>query len=502
MLATFMQVLDSTIVNVSLPHIGGNLSAGTNETTWIITLYLMASAIVLPTTGWFSRLFGRKKFYMACVVLFTLASCLCGLAPTLTWLIVFRIIQGLAGGAMQPISQAIMLESYPVRKRGLGMAIFGIGVVCAPIIGPTLGGWITDSYSWRWIFFINIPVGILSLILTEMFVMDPPYLRRDVTRVDYLGLGMLVIGIGALQLVLDRGQKEDWFETSWITQLSILSIACLTVLIIWELRTRHPILELHVFRYVNFWPGTLLIFTLGIALYGSMVLLPIFLQNLLGYSALQSGMVMSPGGVATLICMPLVGYLVGRKDSRYMIMFGLATMAVSMLMMARYNLQISFWNAAFPRIIMGIGMAFLFVPLSTVAFSFMPHEQMGNATGIFNLMRNIGGSFGIAAVTTMLARRAQFHQARLVENITPYNHGFRILSQKSIAQLMATGQTYWIAQKQTLGAAYGQLVRQAMTMAFVDCFWLMGIAILLILPVVFIMRRPPRHTESQQASVD
>ena len=468
MLATFMQVLDSTIVNVSLPHIGGNLSAGTNETTWIITLYLMASAIVLPTTGWFSRLFGRKKFYMACVVLFTLASCLCGLAPTLTWLIVFRIIQGLAGGAMQPISQAIMLESYPVRKRGLGMAIFGIGVVCAPIIGPTLGGWITDSYSWRWIFFINIPVGILSLILTEMFVMDPPYLRRGVTRVDYLGLGMLVIGIGALQLVLDRGQQEDWFETSWITQLSILSVACLAVLIIWELRIRHPILELHVFRYVNFWPGTLLIFTLGIALYGSMVLLPIFLQNLLGYSALQSGMVMSPGGVATLICMPLVGYLVGRKDSRYMIMFGLATMAVSMLMMARYNLQISFWNAAFPRIIMGIGMAFLFVPLSTVAFSFMPHEQMGNATGIFNLMRNIGGSFGIAAVTTMLARRAQFHQARLVENITPYNHGFRILSQKSIAQLMATGQTYWIAQKQTLGAAYGQLVRQAMTMAFID----------------------------------
>jgi len=361
-----------------------------------------------------------------------------------------------------------MLESYPVRKRGLGMAIFGIGVVCAPIIGPTLGGWITDSYSWRWIFFINIPVGILSLILTEMFVMDPPYLRRGVTRVDYLGLGMLVIGIGALQLVLDRGQQEDWFETSWITQLSILSVACLAVLIIWELRIRHPILELHVFRYVNFWPGTLLIFTLGIALYGSMVLLPIFLQNLLGYSALQSGMVMSPGGVATLICMPLVGYLVGRKDSRYMIMFGLATMAVSMLMMARYNLQISFWNAAFPRIIMGIGMAFLFVPLSTVAFSFMPHEQMGNATGIFNLMRNIGGSFGIAAVTTMLARRAQFHQARLVENITPYNHGFRILSQKSIAQLMATGQTYWIAQKQTLGAAYGQLVRQAMTMAFID----------------------------------
>jgi MFS transporter, DHA2 family, multidrug resistance protein len=494
MLATFMEVLDSTVVNVSLPHIAGNLSAGTDESTWVLTSYLVSNAIVLPATGWLSRVFGRKRFYMTCVTGFTLASILCGFAPTLMWLVVFRILQGLAGGALQPISQAILLESFPLRKRGLGMAIFGIGVIFAPIIGPTLGGWITDNFTWRWIFFINAPVGALSLLLTQMNIADPPYLQRGVSKVDYFGLGLLAVGIGSLQVVLDKGQREDWFSTDWIVQLSILSVVCLVVLIIWELRNKTPILNLRIFAVRNFAPATVLMFTLGIALYGSLVLLPLFLQELLGYSAMQSGMAMSPGGIGTLICMPFVGFLVGRRDARYMVIFGLAMVSASMFMMTHYNLQISFWDAVWPRVVMGVGLAFLFVPLATVGFSFMPRDQTGNATGIFNLLRNIGGSVGIAFVTTMLARRAQFHQARLVEHMSYYDPHFQQLSKATIAKLMAAGQSAGAAQHEALGLTYSTVIRQATTMSFIDCFWLIGVGVLVVIPLVFIMRRPPRQT--------
>jgi DHA2 family multidrug resistance protein len=493
MLATFMEVLDSTVVNVSLPHIAGSLSAGIDETTWVLTSYLVSNAIVLPATGWFSMVFGRKRFYMFCVGAFTISSFLCGLAPSLGWLVFFRILQGLGGGALQPISQAIMLESFPVRRRGLGMAIFGIGVVFAPIIGPTLGGWITDSYSWRWVFYINIPVGILSLLLTQMNISDPPYLQRGVSRVDYFGLGLLAVGIGALQIVLDKGQREDWFSTSWITELAILSVVCLVVLVIWESRNQHAILDLSVFKMRNFAPGVILIFSLGVALYGSMVLLPIFLQNLLGYSALQSGLMMSPGGIGTLVMMPLVGYLVGRRDARYLIIFGLSMLSISMFMMARYNLNIGYWDIVIPRVIMGVGLAFLFVPLATVTFSFIPQARTGAATGLFNLMRNIGGSVGIAMVTTMLAKRQQFHQFRLTEHTTMYDPNFQNLMKEMIARFMAGGQPYWTAQKQALGVAYGQVVQQAATMSFIDVFWVLGVTMVLLIPVVFIMKRPPRQ---------
>lgn len=493
MLATFMEVLDTTVVNVSLPHIAGNLGATTDESTWVVTSYLVANAIVLPATGWLSRVFGRKRFYMTCVAGFTVSSVLCGLAPSLMWLVVFRVVQGLSGGALQPISQAVLLECFPARRRGMGMAIFGIGVVFAPIIGPTLGGWITDDYTWRWIFYINIPVGILSLVMSEIYVADPPYLRRGVGRVDYIGLGLLALGIGCLQVVLDTGQRNDWFETSWITQLAVLSVACLIALVWWERRAEHPIIELSVFRIRNFAPGITLMFMLGLALYGSLVLLPIFLQTLLGYSAMQSGLAMSPGGIGTLIFMPLVGFLVGRRDPRYLIAFGLAMLSVSMFMMARYNLQISFWDAVYPRIVMGIGLAFLFVPIATAAFAFVPRDRTGSATGIFNLMRNLGGSFGIAIITTLLAQRAQFHQARLVENVTPYNPIYQDAIRRAIEGLTSAGQSAWLAQRQAIGIMYSQVLRQAMAMSFIDCFWLMGVVMLALIPVVFIMRRPPRH---------
>ena len=491
MLATFMEVLDTTVVNVSLPHIAGDLSASIDETTWVLTSYLVSNAIVLPATGWLSRAFGRKRFYMSCVALFTVASLLCGLSHSLMWLVFFRVIQGLGGGAMQPISQAILLETFPVRRRGIGMAIFGIGVVFAPVIGPTLGGWITDVYSWHWVFFINVPVGMLSLLLVQMNVADPPYLKRGVGQIDYFGLGLLAVGIGSLQVVLDKGQRADWFQTAWIFQLSLVCGACLIALILWELRARQPIIDLSVFRVRNYAPGVALMFTLGIALYGSLVLLPIFLQNLVGYSAMQSGLAISPGGIATLLCMPLVGYLVSRRDVRLMVLFGLSMLAVSMFMAAGYNLNISFWDAAYPRMVMGVGLAFLFVPLATIMASFMPREKIGTATGIFNLMRNIGGSFGIAIVTTALARREQFHQARLVESLSPYTVQFQQASRAIAAKLVAAGQPAWAAQKQALGLAYGEVQRQAATMSFVDCFWGLGVAMIVIMPLILIMRRPP-----------
>jgi len=493
MLATFMQVLDSTVVNVSLTHIAGNLSASLDEATWVLTSYLVSSAIMLPATGWFSQLFGRKRFLMVCVAAFAFASLLCGLSTSFTGLVFFRVLQGLGGGALLPISQAILLETFPLRKRGLGMAIFGIGVVFAPIIGPTLGGWITDNYTWRWIFYINLPVSVIALMMIYTYVVDPPYLRRGVTKIDYMGLGLLSLGIGALNIVLDNGQKNDWFETSWILQLTLIAIAGLVALVIWELRSDQPIVNLRVFLARNFAPGVTLIFALGIALYSSMVLLPLFLQTLMGYSATQSGLVMSPGGIGTLICMPIVGFLVGRRDPRYLIITGLILLGISMFIMSHYSLDIGFWNVVWPRVLMGIGLAFLFVPIATSSFAFMPREQTGAATGIFNLMRNIGGSVGIAVINTILTQRQQFHQARLVENASQGNPAFVHWMHQTTQHLMAAGQSSVMAQHEALGMAYGTVQQQAGTLAFVDCFWLLGVAMIVLIPIVFIMKRPPAN---------
>ncbi len=493
MLATFMEVLDSTVVNVSLSHIAGNLSATVDESTWVLTSYLVSNAIVLPATGWLSRVFGRKRFYMFSVIMFVVSSFFCGFAPSLSLLIFFRVLQGLGGGALQPISQAILLESFPIRNRGAGMAIFGIGVVFAPIIGPTLGGWITDNYSWRWIFYINIPIGMLSLIMSQIFVVDPPYLERGTIKIDYIGLGLLALGIGLLQVVLDTGQKHDWFQTSWVAQLAVISAMSLIALIIWELRTPHPIIDLTVFKIKNFAPGVFLMFMLGVALYASMLLLPTLLQTLLGYSAVQSGLAMSPGGIGTLVFMPIVGYLVGKKDARFLIILGLSLLAVSMFMMARYNLQISFWDAAMPRIVMGVGLAFLFVPLATVTFAFFSHEQTGMGTGIFNLLRNIGGSVGIAAVTTILARRTQFHQSQLVGHVSPYDPQYQNWYREVVAGLIAKGQSSLMAQKEALALAYREVIRQATMMSYIDVFWLLGVVMILLIPMVFVMKSSRRH---------
>jgi DHA2 family multidrug resistance protein len=494
MLGTFMEVLDTTIVNVALPHIAGSLSAGVDESTWVLSSYLVSNAIVLPASGWLARRFGRKRFFMTCIVLFVLSSLACGLANSLTMLIFFRVLQGLGGGALQPTSQAILLETFPRRLHGMANAVFGIGVVIAPIVGPTLGGWLTDNYSWRWCFYINLPVGLLALLLIQSFVFDPGYLRQQrAGRIDYVGLGLLAVGLGALQIVLDKGQREDWFESAWLTKFALVSAVALVLLVVWELRVAHPIVDLRALADRNLALGTLMMFGFGAALYGSTVLYPILLQTLLGYTALLSGLALSPGGLATLICMPICGRLIAFVDPRKLIVLGFAVASVSLFIMSGFTLQMAFDDAVWPRVLLGVGLAFTFVPLTTVTFASVPRESMGNATGIYNLMRNIGGSAGIAAVTTLLARRAQFHQSVLVAHVNPYNPGVYSALQQTEHLLQASGPPAPVVGPPTaLGLLYGEVQRQTIMQAVVDNFWLMGVLMAVLVLGLFFLRRPAR----------
>ena len=493
MLAVFMEVLDTSVANVSLPHIAGNLSAGVDESTWVLTSYLVSNAIVLPLTGWFSSLFGRKRFYMACVAIFTVSSMLCGLAPSLSMLVFFRILQGAGGGALQPISQAILLESFPKEKQGMAMAMFGVGVVMAPIIGPTLGGWLTDSYSWRWIFLINIPVGVISLILTYFLISDPHFLKRkglkDGVHIDFIGLGLLSVGLGFLQVVLDKGQREDWFESHFIVACAAVSLIGLLTAVVWELTRKDPIVDLRLLKNRNFLLATVTMFLLGFVLYGSTALLPIFLQTLLGYTALLSGLVLSPGGIVVVIMLPLVGQLLTRFDARWLVICGVLIVAASLFHMATFNLDIDFRTAMMARVYQSAGMAFLFVPINVMAFYFIPKEKFNNATGIINLARNIGGSFGIANVVTLLARRTQFHQDMLVSHMTPFDSAYRALVNGSANILYGAGSSLADAQVQANGMAYGLLQRHATMLAFVDDFWMMGLTFLSLIPLMFLMKK-------------
>jgi MFS transporter, DHA2 family, multidrug resistance protein len=497
MLAIFMEVLDTSVANVALPHIAGNLSAGVDESTWVLTSYLVSNAIILPLTGWFSSLFGRKRFYMTCVVVFTLSSLLCGLAPSLPLLVFFRVLQGAGGGALQPISQAILLESFPKEKRGMAMAVFGMGVVLAPIIGPTLGGWITDSYSWRWIFLINIPVGIISLALTLFLIFDPPYLvrksLREGAKIDYIGIGLLSVGLGFLQVVLDKGEREDWFGSNFIVWCTIAAAVGLLGAFLWELSRKDPAVDFHLLKERNFLIATVTMFMLGVVLYGSTALLPIFLQTLLGYTALLSGLVLSPGGILVVILLPVVGKLLTRIESRWLVVFGLSILSLSLFHMAHFTLEVDFRTAMTARIYQSAGMAFLFVPINVMAFYFIPKVKINNATGIINLARNIGGSVGIAGVVTMLARRAQFHQAVLVSHMTPLDSAYQAMVGGAKQMLAMQGSDPVQAAHQAQGMAYGLLMRHATMLAFLDDFWLMGVVILIMIPFMFLMKKVRPH---------
>jgi len=488
--ATFMEVLDTTVVNVSLPHIAGSLSASIDEATWALTSYLVANAIILPMTGWLASRFGRKNLLMLSVVGFTSSSFLCGIAPTLGTLILFRILQGATGGCLQPLSQAVLLEAFPPKDRGKAMGFWGLGIVVAPILGPVLGGWLTDNYSWRWVFYINLPVGIASIVMTKLFIFDPPYLRQEKRGIDYWGIGMLAVGIGALQILLDKGQEEDWFSSHWMTALAIISVICLVALVIHELTTDDPVVDLRVFKLRSYAVGVFLMTTLGFVLYGSMVLLPIMLQTLLAYPPLQAGIAMAPRGVGSFFMMPLTGLMTGRFDARKLLTAGLLIGGLTLIWLSWLNLQAGYWDIFWPQLIQGVGMSLVFVPLTTVSMDPVPRERMGNATSLFNLMRNIGGSVGIATTGTMLARQQQSTTALLGRNVTVYD----TTSQSMLAQMkmsfVAAGADAVTATQRAYAALFGLVQRQATMVSFVQIFQLLGIMFIALVPLVLLMQRP------------
>ena len=494
MLATVMEVLDTSVANVALPHIAGNLSATTEEATWVLTSYLISNAIILPATSWIGKYIGRKRFLIICIVIFTIASALCGAAPNLTVLIIARILQGMGGGALQPIAQSVLLESFPPARRGAAMAFYGMGIVVAPIIGPTLGGWITDNYSWRWIFYINLPVGLIAAFMANAFVEDPPYLKdQKPGQIDYIGFGLMALGLAALELTLDLGQQRDWFESSVIVFTTTMSVVSLVAFVIWELTTPEPIVNLRVFLNRNFAVGCALIASVGVVLYGSTALLPLFLQTLLGYPAVESGIAVSPRGIGSIVSMVVVGRLIGKVDARILIVFGFSVLAYSTYMFVGINLYIAQSNIIYPMIISGFAMGFVFVPLTTMAMATLPQEQIGNASGIYNLMRNTGGSIGIAIMTTLLARNAQVHQAVLTAHTTEYDPAFQAMFQQIKSGLMATMDPV-SATQQAYATIYGMVVKQAMVLAYVDNFRLLAILCMLCIPAGFLFKRV-RHAK-------
>jgi MFS transporter, DHA2 family, multidrug resistance protein len=491
-LATFMEVLDTSIANVALPHIAGGLSVSPDESTWILTSYLVSNAIVLPLSGWLSSIMGRKNFYMSCVALFTVSSCLCGLAPNLATLIICRVLQGIGGGGLQPSEQAILADTFAPAKRGMAFAIYGVAVVTAPAIGPTLGGWITDNFTWRWIFFINIPVGILSILLTSRLIQDPPYFKRrkiKETHIDYIGLSFVALGLGALQVVLDKGQRDDWFDSHLILTLSLIAAASLIFVIFWEWKQKDPIIDLHLFRERTFGISNLLMFMLGFALLGSTLLLPLFMQTLLGYTAERAGFALMPGGFVIMLLLPLVGFLLSRYSPRWLLIFGLIVLSLSLFNMTRFDLQIDFRTAAMARIIQAVGMAFLFVPINTAAYAFLPRDKNNAASGLMNLARNMGGSVGISVVTTLLDRRTQVHQSDLSANLSRSNPALRSMISGASRAMQAHGASASGATQQAYAMVQGLVERQATMLAYVDCFWVLGISILCMIPVVFLMKK-------------
>jgi DHA2 family multidrug resistance protein len=489
MLGTFMEVLDTSVANVALPHIAGSLSATPEQATWVLTSYLISNAIVLPMTAWLSAVFGRKRFLLACIVIFTVASAGCGAATSLGMLILARVVQGIGGGALQPIAQAILLESFAPARRGRAMAAYSMGVIVAPILGPTLGGWITDSYSWRWIFYINLPVGFLALLMTQTFIEDPPYLRRSaLRRIDYWGLGFMAIALGALQIVLDKGQQDDWLAAEWIRWTLTLSCVTLVAFIVRELMTDEPIVNLRILADRNFALGTTLITAMGIVLYATTALLPLFLQTLLGYPALEAGLVTSPRGLGALLSAVVAGRLIGVVDSRVLIIGGFGLLALSGLWLSQLTFDVAWSNIATVTFLNGLANPLIFIALSTLSFGTLRREQMGGATGIYNLMRNLGGSVGISMATTILSRRAQVHQNVMVGRMTPYDPVYQ-QRLESIRRALTPKVGPTIAAQQAVGILYRTVVAQATLLAFVDNFRLITVLAICSMPLALVLKR-------------
>jgi MFS transporter, DHA2 family, multidrug resistance protein len=492
-MAAFMEVLDTSIANVALPHLAGDLGASNDESTWVLTSYLVSNAIVLPISGWLANLFGRKRFFMLCIFLFTVSSLLCGIAPSLPMLILFRVIQGIGGGGLQPMAQAILADTFPPQKRGLAFALYGITAIMAPTIGPTLGGWLTDNYSWRWIFYINLPVGIATLLLVLRTVEDPPYLARLKSagvRVDYIGISLLALGVGALQILLDKGQEDDWFGSNFIVALAAISAISLTLLVLWELHSKTPVIDVRMFKSFNFAVACLMMFVLGVLLFSSLVMMPLFLQTLMGYTAQSAGLVLSGASLIILLEMPIVGQLTTKIPAKYIMAFGWLSLAFGMYYSTRgLDLEISFGAASRLRIIQAFGLGFLFVPINLGAYVGIPPEKGNSVSGLVNFMRNIGSSVGTSMVTTILARRAQFHQNILAYHATNYDPAFRNQLNGLSQQLVHAGASIPDAQVQAYGRIYQSVQLQSQTLAYIDTFMVLAVAAGIMFLLAFIVRK-------------
>lgn len=495
MLATFMEVLDTSIAAVALPYIAGSVSATNDEATWVLTSYLVANAVVLPASNWFALRFGRKRFLLTCIVIFTASSFLCGAAPSLGILLLARAVQGAGGGALQPISQAILLESFPPAKRGLAMAVFGLGVVVAPVLGPTFGGWLTDTYSWRWSFYINIPIGIFAVFMILRYVEDPPYIRNAKPgRIDSIGLGLLAVWLGCLQVVLDKGQEDDWFGAVWIRWAILICIASFVLFLVRQLNERKPLVDLRIFKNRNFAIGCLLITLFGAAIYGLVTLLPLFYQELLGYTALNAGVAVSPRGLGAIVAMPIIGALTTRIDNRWLIASGFFIFAVCSIWFGEVNLAISQWSFLWAIILSGFGSGMVFVPLSTTTMGTLPNEQIGNATGLYNLLRNVGGSVGISVVNTIVARHEQLHRTELVHSLQT---GSTLVSnqlsalQHVLTTTNAAGPA--LATSGALKMLEGTLTAQARLWSYVDDFRYMALVCFGCVPLVLLFKRARRR---------
>ncbi len=499
-LATFMEVLDTSIANVALPYIAGGLSVGKSQSTWVLTSYLVANAIVLPLSGWFVGLLGRKRYYMTCVFLFTVASACCGAAPSIEILILCRLIQGFAGGGLQPSEQGILVDTFPKSQLGMAMAIYGVAVVVAPILGPTLGGYITDNYSWRWIFYINIPVGCLSLVLTHFVVVDPPEMaevvrkgRARVGQIDYIGLSLVTLGLGSWEVILAKGQEWDWYnDPFWRAQFFMVgALVGLTAFFLWEFFHPHPIVNVRLLGDRNFLACGIIIFLVFSVLYGANINLPQMLQELFGYDAYRAGKILSPGAIFTMAAMPVVGFLLGRKvDARFIIPFGLVFVGVASFWQSTFTLNSSPFAFNMPRSLQMLGVGFLFVPLNNAAYNYLPKDQINNATGLFNMLRNEGSSFGIGIVTIMVDRRAQFHQSRLAETVTPLNPATnRWLDYYRDLRIHQGGMSRPDAQNQAMGMLQDMVYNQARFYSYMDVYIIFALLAAIALPFVFMMKK-------------
>jgi len=502
-MAAFMEVLDTSIANVALPYMAGNLGASNDESTWVLTSYLVSNAIVLPIGGWLAARFGRKRFFMACLAIFTASSLLCGFAPSLGALLFFRVLQGAGGGGLQPMAQAILADTFPPQKRGVAFAVYGLTTVLAPTIGPTLGGWITFNYSWRWIFFINLPVGLLAQFLVLRLVEDPPYLSRlkaAGVKLDYIGIALLALGVGALQILLDRGQEDDWFGSRFILTLAIVSAVCLVSLVIWEWFRKDPVVDVRLYKNFNFLSTNLMMFVLGILLFSSLVLVPQFLQTLLGYTAEVAGLVLSGGAVVLLVTMPLVGQLTTKVQARYIIAFGWLALAIAMYYSTlRLDLLISFSSATWLRIAQVTGLGFLFVPITLAAYIGMPTEKSNAIAGLVNFMRNMGSSVGTSMVTTIVDRRSQYHQSVLISHTTPGSQTFQNVINGLTLQTAHSGMSLHDAQTQAYARIYQAVQAQAATLAYIDAFWVLAVGSAIMFFLSFLLQKNDPGTGGEAA---